>query len=162
MDENTERLTDEAVEKIRDLIHLDIDAVMAYGEAISRIERPHDDIRAQLVAFQQDHERHIRELSQVLKEVGHEPPARRPDFKGYLIEGMTALRSALGTEQALKAMRQNELLTNRRYKDADHFPGLPTRVHEIVRRNRQDEEVHLDWITRALQGRVWQAAQPRI
>lgn len=152
------QLTDEVAKKVRDLIHLDIDAVHAYGEAIQRLDDRHVDIRAQLVAFQGDHERHIRELSEILQVARREVPERKRDLKGLVIEGMTALRSALGTEQALKAMRQNELLTNRRYDDALKLVGAPAELFEIIRKNRDDERRHLDYLERAIQGRVWEGA----
>lgn len=155
------QLTDEVAKKVRDLIHLDIDAVHAYGEAIARIEDAHVDVRAQLVAFQADHERHIRQLSDALLAASREVPGRRRDLKGFLLEGMTALRSALGTEQALKAMRQNEILTNRRYEDALELVGAPSDVMELIRRNRDDERRHLDYIERAIDGRVWEVVEPQ-
>ena len=70
-------------------------------------------------------------------------------FKGYVIEGMTALRSMLGTVQALKAMKSNEELTNRRYMEALHL-DLPEDIRAVVEQNRDDERRHLDYIVRAI------------
>jgi rubrerythrin len=154
-------LPDEVAHKLTELIHLDIDAVHAYGEAIKRIDDHHVDIRTQLIAFQDDHERHIRELSDLLRESGRPVPERKRDLKGYVIEGMTALRSALGTEQALKAMRQNEVLTNRRYEDALRAVGGHPAAVTIVARNREDERIHLDYIERAIRGRLWEPLDQR-
>jgi rubrerythrin len=81
---------DETIESVmNDLIQLDVDAYHAYGEAIKMIEEK--DIHKQLVAFQKDHERHIKELSDLLKASGGEPIKPTRDFKGFIIEGMTAL-----------------------------------------------------------------------
>jgi rubrerythrin len=136
-------LTEDLVKKIQNLVQLDIDATYAYAQAIDGIDAAHGAIKAQLLEFRGDHERHIAELSSVLTSLGHKAPAYARDFKGFLIEGMTAIRSAIGTQQALKAMRQNEVLTNRQYQNALELEALPPTVLEIVRRGREDERRHL-------------------
>jgi demethoxyubiquinone hydroxylase (CLK1/Coq7/Cat5 family) len=78
-------------------------------------------------------------------------------LKGYLIEGFTALRSMTGTEGALKAMRTNEKITNKNY-DKALSQDLPADVAAIVRRNRDDERRHLEYIETALSNRVWETA----
>lgn len=144
-------LTEKMVGKLKNLIQLDIDASFAYAHAIDGIELKHAEVKAELERFKGDHERHILELSNVLGALGHEPPEYERDFKGFLIEGMTAVRSALGTRQSLKAMQQNELLTNRRYQDAlELLADLPPDVLELVRRARDDERRHLEFIERTL------------
>lgn len=143
-------LSDELAAKLKSLIQLDIDAVLAYGQAIDGIDAEHGDVRAQLERFQADHERHITELAGALRGLGHEPPERKRDAKGFLIEGMTALRSKLGTKQALKAMRQNELLTNAKYEKALELEGLPGEVMAIIVRGREDERAHLAYVEQVL------------
>ena len=59
------------------LARLDIDAVRAYGRAIDAVRDAH--AREQLVAFRDDHERHIGELSTAIARLGGEPPRRAPD-----------------------------------------------------------------------------------
>src|SRR5690606_16217034 len=134
--------------KLNSLIQLDIDAVNAYEQAIQRIDATQ--IAGQLDAFKGDHQRHIEELSRAVRDLGGEPPDGSPDLKGYLLEGFTALRSATGTEGALKAMRTNEKLTNKRY-EAALSENLPANVASIVRRNREDERRHLQYIEMALE-----------
>jgi hypothetical protein len=136
-------LTQELATMLKDLVQLDIDASLAYQQAIDGCEPDHVDVKADLTAFRDDHERHIEELSKALISYGVEPPKYRRDLKGFLIEGMTAIRSAMGTKQALKAMRQNELLTNMRYQAGTEMGGLPADVEAIVARGREDERRHL-------------------
>lgn len=135
---------------LNDLIQLDIDAVHAYGQAIESVEDVV--IRGRLLEFQNDHERHIRELGQVVREQGGTPIEHKRDLKGFLIEGMTAIRSATGTRGALKAMKSNEMLTNRKYDKALE-EDLPPRVRDLVLRNRDDERRHLQYIESCLAGR---------
>ena len=86
-----------------------------------------------------------------MRRLGDEPVELSRDFKGFLIEGFTALRSVTGTEGALKAMQGNEKLTNKRYEDALNIVGLPEDVLDIIRRNREDERGHLEYIERTLE-----------
>jgi uncharacterized protein (TIGR02284 family) len=136
---------------LNDLIQLDIDAVHAYGQAVDNIDDA--SVRARLQEFQSDHERHVRELSQCVREHGGTPIEHKRDFKGFLIEGMTAIRSATGTKGALKAMKTNELLTNRSY-DKALAEDLPPRVRDLVMRNRDDERRHLQFIESTLSGKT--------
>lgn len=157
-----DELSDAGADLVRSLIHLDVDAMHAYGEALDRIESSQVEIRSRLVAFQEDHDRHIREFSELLQRAGLEVPERRRDFRGLVLETMTALRASLGPAQALKAVRQTERLANRRASEAVTAVRAPLRMVELLRRMQDDERRHLDYIERALAGRIWSAHEPRI
>jgi len=146
------------INELVSVVQLDIDAFHAYQQAINSMDL--DDVRAALVAFQRDHERHVNELSEVILSLGGEAPVFARDFKGFLIEGMTALRSRMGTEGALKAMRQNEILTNAKYNKAA-AGAFPQHVAELLARGQEDERRHLDYIEKCIQQRVWDDAAAR-
>jgi uncharacterized protein (TIGR02284 family) len=129
-----------AIEVMNELIQLDHDAILAYKQAIEKCE---DGVaRADLVAFQADHQRHITDLSQAVRMMGGEPERAGRDLKGVLLEGLTALRSVTGTLGALRAMRMNEKITNRSYERALEAK-LPGSARDVVLRNREDERRHL-------------------
>src|SRR5262245_47875812 len=107
-------MQDDAVQTLNDLIHLDIDAIHAYRQAIDACTVP--EIRDHLTAFKADHERHVLDLQAAVRKLGAEPAAER-DLKGFFIEGFTAIAS-MGDRSALYAMRTNEEITNRRYEAA--------------------------------------------
>ncbi|NUO48540.1 MAG: ferritin-like domain-containing protein [Polyangiaceae bacterium] len=134
------------------LIQLDYDAVQAYDRAIAKIES--EMIKRDMESFRRDHERHIIDLSECVRELGGVPEELGRDFKGVLLEGLTALRSVTGTAGALKAMKTNEEITNRVYDDA-LGTTLPANIRRVIERNRDDERRHLAYIQRAL-------AEPRI
>jgi uncharacterized protein (TIGR02284 family) len=142
------------IDRLSSLMQLDIDAVHAYGQAIDSIKDPA--IKNELIMFRDDHERHIGDLSLAISNLGGQPPERSRDFKGFLIEGFTALRSVTGTEGALKAMKGNEELTNKTYRDALDLQ-LPPDIRDIVERNYRDEQRHLAYINRVLSNRSWEA-----
>jgi uncharacterized protein (TIGR02284 family) len=137
---------EDVIDQLQELIHLDADAVQAYEHAIAKVDII--TVRSELSVFKHDHERHITDLARAITNLGGSPKVGR-DAKGILIEGMTALQSALGTKGALKAMRTNEQRTNHDYDRALEGP-LPADVRAIVERNREDELLHLEYIERAL------------
>ncbi len=121
------------------LIQLDYDAAGTYREAIAHVADP--SARIDLESFLNDHERHVMELSRVIRDLGGVPIEVHRDFKGVVLEGMTRLRSR-GTMGALRAMRMNERLTNRTYDKALDF-YMPPIGQVIVLENFKDERRHL-------------------
>lgn len=142
---------DDAIDKLGDLMKLDVDAIQAYDEAIEKIDE--EDVRLQLGKYRDDHHRHVSELSMLIRDMGGEPPTPSPDMKGKLIEGMTSLRSSIGTDSALKAMRMNEQLTNREYEKAMEWE-VSTDAHDFIRQGYEDERKHLAYIEQALSAGV--------
>lgn len=147
-------MTDQEIaETLERLVHLDLDAVLAYDRALGAIG--HGPIAAQLSEFRLDHQRHVLEFSRLLLAMHRTPPEARPDVMGTILGGVTAVRARLGTGQALQAMRDNEQLTTSTYARALAKP-LPPDALELVRRGADDEQRHLAWIERALDERVWE------
>ncbi|MBZ0155866.1 MAG: PA2169 family four-helix-bundle protein [Alphaproteobacteria bacterium] len=143
------------IEKLQDLVQVDIDAVHAYGQAIEKIDIV--SVREQVIRFQEDHQRHISDLSAVIRRLGGEPPKFSKDFKGFLLEGFTAVRSITGTEGALKALKSGEDFTNKRYSDARSW-SLPMDILSIIQSNYEDEQRHLHYVEQAINDRVWETA----
>lgn len=142
----------ELLKRLVSLTQLDIDAVHAYTAAIDRIDL--SDVKDRLIAFRGDHERHIVDLSPLIEELGGQAPKNTPDFKGFVIQGFTALRSMISNESALKAMKSNEELTNKTYEQALKLE-FPEKMRTIIERNREDERRHLDYVNQCINERVW-------
>ncbi len=144
--------TQEIIKDLSSLVQLDIDAIHAYEQAIEKVDV--SEVRKKLTTFMSDHERHVTDLSRCIRELGGKPPEFLQDFKGFLIEGMTIMRSVTGTSGALKAMKMNEELTNAKYNKALGWP-LPGDIRAIVELNREDERRHLEYIEEAIEKKVW-------
>lgn len=138
-----DRWIHQVCDHLNKLIQLDVDAVCTYREALGHVSD--FDVRIDLEAFLNDHERHIMELSGVVRDLGGSPIPVHRDFKGAILEGMTRLRSR-GTLGALRAMRMNEKLTNRSYDKASHL-YMPPIGQVIVLENLNDERRHLTTIS---------------
>lgn len=144
------------IDNLTSLVRLDIDAIHAYDQAIEKIED--QSICDRLADFRDDHLQHVNRLSECIERLGGTAPEFSRDFKGFLIEGMTIVRSVTGTEGALKAMKTNEKLTNFTYDKALSW-DLPQDVKEIVEKNRDDERRHLNYIEQCINARAWEREQ---
>jgi uncharacterized protein (TIGR02284 family) len=145
-----------SISSVQDLIHLDMDAIKAYEQAIKACE--HEVVASQLRSFQGDHQRHVRDLSEEVRKLGEQPDVRT-DIKGFFIEKFTAITS-MGTRSALMSMMGNEQLTTSRYKAALDLQDLPESTKQIIRTNYGDEQRHLQWIKNALDQKIWERSQP--
>ena len=128
------------VDHLNKLIQLDFDASLTYKDALVHI----DDgaARFDLESFLRDHERHVMELTSIIRDLGGEPISVHRDLKGVVLVGVTKLRSRGGTLGALRAMRMNEKLTNRVYDRASEV-YMPPIGQVIVLENLADERRHL-------------------
>lgn len=148
-------MNDKTIDVINGQIQLDLDAITAYEDAISACDS--QEITAELALFRGDHERHVRNLSEMVRLLGGEPTTNT-DLKGVFIHGFTKLTSR-SDRSALLAMRANEELTNRSYKAALER-DLPDDVRALFERNLADEQRHLAWIKDAIAARAWDREQP--
>jgi uncharacterized protein (TIGR02284 family) len=149
-----------SISALHDLVHLDMDAIKAYEQAIKASEHPV--VADQLRKFQADHSRHVTDLTAELTRLGEKADAKT-DLKGFFIEKFTAITSR-GTRSALMAMMGNEQLTTSRYRAALELQDIPDTCKAVVRANHADEQRHLAWIKDALEKKIWEAqatpAQP--
>jgi uncharacterized protein (TIGR02284 family) len=141
------------IDKLEDLVKLDVDASSSYSQAIDDITDP--SIRRHLERYQQDHEEHIIALSDEIERFGGTRPSHTPSITGFFITGFTAIRSAMGLEGALRAMEMNEHITNRKYEDAAS-EGFPPEIHSLITKHLDDERRHLAYIQRVLRERLWE------
>jgi rubrerythrin len=128
------------VDHLNKLIQLDFDASLTYKDAL--VHTGDLVVRLDLEDFLRDHERHVMELSSIIRDLGGIPIEVHRDIKGALLESVTKLRSRTGTLGALRAMRTNEKLTNRVY-DREMEVYMPPIAQVIVMENQADERRHL-------------------
>ncbi len=140
--------TRKVIARLTELALLDVNAVYAYEQAIEKIEERN--IRHPLEQFQDEHERHLEDLQTMIRRLGGEPPDRKPDLKGYLMETFTSLRSSAGTIGALKALRAVERFTNRTYAQSMDFMW-PDEVAELIQNHCEEEGEHMRFLLEAIQ-----------
>jgi uncharacterized protein (TIGR02284 family) len=135
------------VEALMDLIELDFDAVAAYEAAVNRLNDPF--VKDQMGQFMSDHQRHIQELSVIVRELGQVPPTGS-DFKAVLTQGKVVIGGLVGDKGILSAMRSNEDDTNQAYEQALKRNDILPRAEGILKQNLADERRHRAWIEERL------------
>lgn len=156
MDTDTTRLdaghappaTAEILEGLNDLLQLDHDAVGAYQIAMEKL---HDRDQAdQIAGFRRDHERHIRELNELIAELGG-TPKNHPHATGPFKLALQSLGGLAGDKGVLMAFRTNELAVRSKYDSyaskANHWP---THIKRVIDACALDEERHFRWVSDVL------------
>jgi rubrerythrin len=140
--------TAEILEGLNDLLQLDHDAVGAYQIAMEKLnDRDHAD---QIAGFRRDHERHIRELNELISELGG-TPKNHPHATGPFKLALQSLGALAGDKGVLMAFRTNELQVRAKYDSyASKANQWPTHIKRIVDACALDEERHFSWVSRVL------------
>ena len=137
------------IKKLNNLAQVDIDAYHAYTQAIEALGN--QEIKEQLIKFQQDHVQHIKNFEKTVKDLGGESIGFSRDFKGFLISGYTSVRSMTGDVGTLKAMDTNEAITNSSYDDMLKEEDLPGDIRQMIEEHSNDEKRHLAYIKKKLE-----------
>lgn len=143
LESGTTMNSEQLIKILSSLMHLDIDAVHSYEQVIEQIDIA--EVKEELSEFRRDHERHVDQLENSIRELGGVPPERKRDLKGFIIEGFTAIRSRTGTKGALKAMLTNERITNKKYSECLNN-SMPENIRSLVDNNYKDEQRHLAYV----------------
>ncbi|RZI45260.1 DUF2383 domain-containing protein [Candidatus Finniella inopinata] len=131
------------VKALKELIELDYDAVEAYQAAINRLDNT--TYIEKLESFKADHQRHITELSILLKKHSEDAPTGPSLAKQWLTKGKVVLANLVGDNTILSAMRSNEEDTNKAYERMQNYPDMWQDGIEILKRGLEDERRHKAW-----------------
>ena len=139
----------EVLDGLNDLLQLDHDAIAAYDVAIAKLEdRDHAD---QIAGYRRDHERHVRELNELVARLGG-TPANHPHVTGPFKTALQSLGGLAGDKGLLMAFRTNELAVRTKY---DHYASRamlwPPDVKRVIDGAALDEERHYAWVADVLQ-----------
>ncbi|WP_394825354.1 DUF2383 domain-containing protein [Pendulispora albinea] len=133
---------------LNQLLELDYDAIEAYKAAIERLHDTTD--KERLTSFMRDHERHVKELGDVIVGMGTSP-ATGPDLKRVLTKGKVILGGLVGDRTVLLAMKTNENDTNTAYERAVSRNDLPPNLRALLERSLTDERRHRAWLAQRLE-----------
>lgn len=130
------------------LMQLEVDAVTAYGAAVSAAEP--GAIRAELVLFQIEHQRRALALHEAYARLRACPPEVTPNVKGLAIGASADAPRRPGLGELVATLRGNVQLAGSVYAKALARP-LPPEVHEAVAQALAEERHHLAWLQRTLE-----------
>jgi hypothetical protein len=140
----------EVLSGLNDLLQLDHDAIGAYEIAIEQLQnREH---ALQIEGYKRDHERHIRDLNDLILSLGGSP-TNEPHATAPLKRAMQRIAAAAGDGALLLAWRANELQVMTKYDSyARKAVFWPTEAKRLVDQNALDEEKHYQWAVRVVGG----------
>lgn len=133
---------------LNDLLQLEHDALPAYTLAIAGLRDPTH--RARLEAFRDDHRRHVRELSTLIRQRGGVPLHLPHLPTGFLKLGVQMAGLGGGDGAILLAFRANEWQSRAKYGRFAHEQGLEPEVADVLRRAAEDEARHYAWAATTL------------
>jgi ElaB/YqjD/DUF883 family membrane-anchored ribosome-binding protein len=112
------------------------------------MEKLHDRDQAdQIAGFRRDHERHIRELNELIADLGG-TPKNHPHATGPFKLALQSLGGLAGDKGVLLAFRANELQVRSKYDSyaskANHWP---TSIKRVIDACALDEERHFRWVS---------------
>ncbi len=139
----------EVLKGLNDLLQLDHDAVGAYEIAIDKLDDR--SYAEQIRGFKTEHERHIRNLNELITKMGGSP-TNEPHATGPFKEAVQSVAGLGGDKGLLMAWRTNELQTRTKYDSyASKANSWPSDVKRVVDENALDEERHYQWVVDALE-----------
>lgn len=133
---------------LKELIELEYAAVDSYGAAIERLENT--SYQEKLKEFKKDHERHVEEVSALLRENNHEVPQKGDTAKQILTIGKVLLANLVGDKAILQAMKSNEGDTNTAYERMAGHEGKWAEAADILDKALRDEKRHKAWLKNTL------------
>lgn len=133
--------------ELNDLLRLDHDAVQAHTLAIKLLENP--DYKRQLEEFRADHQRHIDELSQLIRSRDGVPLELPHLPSGAFKLAVQAIGGAGGDRTVLLAFKANERQVRDKYRRSAR--GVhPADVTSVLARAAEDEARHYEWALETL------------
>jgi hypothetical protein len=130
--------------ELNDLLKLDHDAVEAYTLAIGALSNVGR--RETVVRFRADHDRHIAELTHVIRRHGGTPAERPHAGSGPFKLAMQGLGALGGDRAVVLAFRTNEGQVCEKYaRAATHAAEWPEDVRDVVTAAADDETRHYEW-----------------
>ena len=134
---------------IQNFLILEHDAIAAYTATIERLEDPAH--KARIAEFRGDHERHVRELTELASKRGASIPTEG-DMKEMLTTGKVKIAELMGGDSALlQAMSSNEKDTISAYESGSKNTVIPAEDRPVFERGLADERRHKSYIDAAAQ-----------
>ena len=136
------------VSVLNDLLQLDHDALSAYSVAIATLKNP--EYRERLRVFRSDHERHVRELSELIKKRGAQPINVMHLPTGVFKLALQGAAGLGGDMSVLVSFKANERQVRDKYRRYA-FLAFPEDVSPILNAAASDEEKHYAWVSDTLE-----------
>jgi rubrerythrin len=138
----------DVVSILNDLLQLDHDALSAYSVAIASMKN--SEYRERLRVFRSDHERHVRELSELIKSRGATPINVMHLPTGVFKLALQGAAGLGGDMAVLISFKANERQVRDKYRRYA-FLAFPDDITPVLNAAAADEEKHYAWVTDTLE-----------
>jgi rubrerythrin len=151
--DQTETMNDpRLVADLNDLLKLDNDALQAYSLAIKALSS--ETLRSQLREHRADHQRHVDELSQLIRSRGGSPVSLPHLPTGAFKLALQAIGATGDDRSVLVAFKANERQVRDKYRRAAQ-KAYDADVLSVLARAAEDEARHYQWALDSLRGLGW-------
>jgi rubrerythrin len=130
------------------LLHMEVHVVSTYDGVLERVGNG-DERASALERLRADHERHVIDITELLREMGEPAPANTPDVEQLFSPSASALRNADSADDAMQALRMAEKVAAHEYEQAREW-GVGLQVHDVLAGELADEERHGEEISHLL------------
>ncbi len=145
----TPTLDSATIAELNDLLQLDRDALTSYDLAMREVQSAA--YRETIRRYRRDHERHVDELSGLIRKYGGEP-SETPHPSSVDKLAMQAFGDVGGDTHVLVEFRNNERQARDKYaRAAAAAAAWPADVQAVVRTAASDERRHYDWVDMTVQ-----------
>lgn len=134
---------------LADLLQLENDTLPMYSVAISALRDPA--LKERLRAYREDHGRHARDLTALIRELGGVPPVLPHLPTGLLKLGVQMAGLPGGDRTILMGFVSNEWQLREKYARYAAKP-YPPAMAALIASHAADEAAHYAWATEALRG----------
>lgn len=132
------------------LLELEYDSIELYEAVINRLQN--DQYKKMISLFKQDHEDHIKRISDILKKNDVEF-TKGPDGKQVLNIALVALNKLMGGDiDILKVMVPAEEDNITAYDRMLQYDDLPNEYATVFKKGVADETKHRDWLLSVIEG----------
>ena len=131
------------IAELNDLLQLDHDAVQAYTLAIGALKNVGR--RETLMRFRGDHERHVAELTRLVRRYGGTPVDAPHATTGPFKLAIQTLGTLGGDREIIVAYKTNERESRDRYSRAANNATYPADVRAMIEAAAGDEVRHYEW-----------------
>ena len=136
------------IRTLSDLLQLDHDALGSYQVAIDALSD--ERLKRELRAFRRDHQRHVREITALIRANGGAPIELPHVSTGFVKLAVQFLGAAGGDRAVLLAFRSNEWEAAEKYAAAAR-KRYPPEVMKVISRAAGDEKRHYAWAVESLE-----------
>lgn len=134
---------------LNDLLQLDHDAIQAYSIAIARLRNA--SYKQTLQEFKADHERHVEELSRLIRHHGGNPVPIPHLPSGVFKLAVQAVGALGGDRGILLAFKSNERQVRDKYRRMAEQQHEDTEMSAVLSRAAGDESRHYSWVLETLE-----------